>query len=217
MGTERKVRQEYLDALARRDDFPAHFTDDVVATFEGTDQRAEGREAAGQLILYVHQNAFGARMEPQLVGEMLKPLMSPPFFPPCQGQRRRCPSLTMSATARPRSAGTWFRPLAAHAGCLPAGQARRGERWPSRRLMTRSGDVAMRPCDLAHAQIRAVQVALPRNAPAGVPPTGLPEWAVQRQSAMLARRVLDARGSFRVLQLSYRRCGRRAMVQLTHS
>ena len=63
MGTERKVMQEYLDALARRDDFPAYFTDDVVATFEGTDQRAEGREAAGQLIRYVHQNAFDARME----------------------------------------------------------------------------------------------------------------------------------------------------------
>jgi steroid delta-isomerase-like uncharacterized protein len=63
MGTERKVMQEYLDALARRDDFPAYFTDDVVASFEGTDQRAEGREAAGQLIRYVHQNAFDARME----------------------------------------------------------------------------------------------------------------------------------------------------------
>jgi steroid delta-isomerase-like uncharacterized protein len=63
MGTERKVMQEYLDALARREDFPAYFTDDVVATFEGTDQRAEGREAAGQLIRYVHQNAFDARME----------------------------------------------------------------------------------------------------------------------------------------------------------
>jgi steroid delta-isomerase-like uncharacterized protein len=63
MGTDRKVMQEYLEALARRDDFPAYFTDDVVATFEGTDQRAEGREAAGQLIRYVHQNAFDARME----------------------------------------------------------------------------------------------------------------------------------------------------------
>ena len=63
MGTERKVMREYLDALARREDFPAYFTDDVVATFEGTDQRAEGREAAGQLIRYVHQNAFDARME----------------------------------------------------------------------------------------------------------------------------------------------------------
>ena len=38
-------------------------TEDVVATFEGTDQRAEGREAAGQLIRYVHEIAFDARPE----------------------------------------------------------------------------------------------------------------------------------------------------------
>jgi len=35
----------------------------VVATFEGTDQRADGREAAGQLIRYVHEGAFDARPE----------------------------------------------------------------------------------------------------------------------------------------------------------
>jgi predicted ester cyclase len=34
-----------------------------VATFEGTNQRAEGPEAAGQLIRYVRQSAFDARME----------------------------------------------------------------------------------------------------------------------------------------------------------
>ena len=63
MGTERQVMQDYLDALLKRADFPAYFTEDVVATFEGTDQRADGREAAGQLIRYVHQDAFDARME----------------------------------------------------------------------------------------------------------------------------------------------------------
>ena len=63
MGTERQVMQEYLDALVKRADFPSYFTEDVVATFEGTDQRAEGREAAGQLIRYVHEGAFDARME----------------------------------------------------------------------------------------------------------------------------------------------------------
>ena len=63
MGTERQVMQEYLDALVKRADFPSYFTGDVVATFEGTDQRAEGREAAGQLIRYVHEGAFDARME----------------------------------------------------------------------------------------------------------------------------------------------------------
>jgi steroid delta-isomerase-like uncharacterized protein len=63
MGTERKVIQDYLDALVKRVDYPAYFTDDVVATFEGTDQRATGREAAGQLIRYVHEGAFDARPE----------------------------------------------------------------------------------------------------------------------------------------------------------
>ena len=63
MGTERQVMQEYLDALVKRADFPSYFTEDVVATFEGTDQRADGREAAGQLIRYVHEGAFDARME----------------------------------------------------------------------------------------------------------------------------------------------------------
>jgi predicted ester cyclase len=63
MGTERQVMQDYLDALIKRADYPAFFTDDVVATFEGTDQRAEGREGAGQLIRYVHEIAFDARPE----------------------------------------------------------------------------------------------------------------------------------------------------------
>jgi len=63
MGAERKVMQEYIDALVKRAGYPVYFTDDVVATFEGTDQRAVGREAAGQLIRYVHEGAFDARPE----------------------------------------------------------------------------------------------------------------------------------------------------------
>jgi predicted ester cyclase len=63
MSTERQVMQDYLDALVKRADFPAYFTDDVVATFEGTDQRADGRDAAAQLIRYVHEGAFDAQME----------------------------------------------------------------------------------------------------------------------------------------------------------
>jgi predicted ester cyclase len=63
MRTERQVMQEYLDTLIKRADYPALFTDDVVATFVGTDQRAEGREAAGQLIRHVHEIAFDARPE----------------------------------------------------------------------------------------------------------------------------------------------------------
>ena len=63
MGKERQVMQDYLGALVKRADFPRYFTDDVVATFEGTDQRADGRDAAGQLIRYVHEGAFDALME----------------------------------------------------------------------------------------------------------------------------------------------------------
>ena len=63
MSTQRQVMQDYLDSLVKRGDFTAYFSDDVVASFEGTDQRADGREAAGQLIRYVHQGAFDARME----------------------------------------------------------------------------------------------------------------------------------------------------------
>jgi len=63
MGSERKVMQEYLDALGKRSDYTVYFTDDVVATLEGTDQRAVGREAAGQLIRYIHEGAFDARPE----------------------------------------------------------------------------------------------------------------------------------------------------------
>jgi predicted ester cyclase len=63
MSTERHVMQDYLDALVKRADYAAYFTDDVVTTFEGTDQRASGRDAAEQLIRYVHEVAFDARPE----------------------------------------------------------------------------------------------------------------------------------------------------------
>ena len=55
--------QDYLDALVKRAEFTSYFTEDVVATFEGTDQRANGRQAAGELIRYVHETAFDARPE----------------------------------------------------------------------------------------------------------------------------------------------------------
>ena len=63
MSTQRQAMQDYLDSLVKRADFTAYYTDDVVASFEGTDQRAAGRDAAGQLIRYVHEGAFDARME----------------------------------------------------------------------------------------------------------------------------------------------------------
>jgi steroid delta-isomerase-like uncharacterized protein len=63
MGSERQVMEDYLDALVKRADFPAYFADDIVASFEGTDQSAVGRDRAGQLIRYVHEIAFDARAE----------------------------------------------------------------------------------------------------------------------------------------------------------
>jgi hypothetical protein len=63
MGVERQVMQGYLEALAGRGDFPAYFTDDVIASFEGTDQAAVGRDRAGRLIRFVHESAFDARAE----------------------------------------------------------------------------------------------------------------------------------------------------------
>ncbi len=63
VDTERQVMQGYLDALVQRADFPAYFTDDVIASFEGTDQTAVGRDRAGRLIRFVHESAFDARAE----------------------------------------------------------------------------------------------------------------------------------------------------------
>jgi predicted ester cyclase len=63
MSAERQVMQEYIDTLVKRADFASYFTEDVVATFEGTDQRADGRQAAAELIRYVHEIAFDARPE----------------------------------------------------------------------------------------------------------------------------------------------------------
>jgi predicted ester cyclase len=55
--------QRYLDALIKRGEFSRYFTDDVAVTVAGTDQRAEGLEAAEQLIRFFHEKAFNARPE----------------------------------------------------------------------------------------------------------------------------------------------------------
>jgi predicted ester cyclase len=63
MAAERQLMQDYVDALVKRADFSRYYASDVVATVEGTDQRADGREAAEQMIRYLHQQAFDARPE----------------------------------------------------------------------------------------------------------------------------------------------------------
>ena len=62
-GTERQVMQDCLDTLVKRGDYPACLTGDVAVTIEGAGQRAGGREPAGQLIRYFHQQAFDPRPE----------------------------------------------------------------------------------------------------------------------------------------------------------
>ena len=64
MGAERQVMQGYLDALFKRaGDYSDYFADDVVASMEGTGQRAEGRQAVVQFIKNLHRGAFDAHAE----------------------------------------------------------------------------------------------------------------------------------------------------------
>ena len=63
MGAERQLMQDYVDALVKRADFSRYFADDIAVTIEGTDQRADGRAVAEQMIRYLHQQAFDARPE----------------------------------------------------------------------------------------------------------------------------------------------------------
>ena len=102
MSAERQVMQDYIDALVKRADFTSYFAEDVVATFEGTDQRADGRPAAGELIRYVHEIAFDARPE---VKNMLaltpanSPESSPPTAP-CESLTRLSTTCAMTGSAR---------------------------------------------------------------------------------------------------------------------
>lgn len=63
MSPQRQTMQNYLDALIERGDFSQYFTDDIVVTVEGTDQRADGRGPAEQLIRFFHEKAFDAHPE----------------------------------------------------------------------------------------------------------------------------------------------------------
>ena len=61
MGPERHVMQGYLDALFKRaGDYSDYFADDVVASMEGTGQRAEGRQAVAEFVRNLHRSAFDA-------------------------------------------------------------------------------------------------------------------------------------------------------------
>jgi len=55
--------ESYLEDLVGRGPYKRHFADDVVVSLVGTDQGAEGPDAAEAWINYLHQQAFEARPE----------------------------------------------------------------------------------------------------------------------------------------------------------
>ena len=63
MDDRRQMMHDYLDALAKRADYGRYFTDDVIMTAVGSDQRAVGREAAVRQMRDMHERAFDAHIE----------------------------------------------------------------------------------------------------------------------------------------------------------
>jgi ketosteroid isomerase-like protein len=59
---------EYLHALLNHGDFASHFSDDVVVTVEGTDQRFTGRNAARDWITAAH-SLGEIKLHKQFTGE----------------------------------------------------------------------------------------------------------------------------------------------------
>ena len=57
------MMEAYLGAFLARGEFDHFFADDVVFSIEGTPQRAEGRAAVRQALLFLHAVAFDARPE----------------------------------------------------------------------------------------------------------------------------------------------------------
>lgn len=54
--------QDYLQVLSELGPFDDFFTDDIVFSIVGTDQVAHGRQAAAQMIRYVHSAAFEVKL-----------------------------------------------------------------------------------------------------------------------------------------------------------
>ena len=115
MGTERQVLQDYVEALVKHADFSRYFADDVTVTIEGTDQRADGREAAEQLIRYLHEHAFDAHPvlknllvdegKAALEADFVAPILvsSPVFKLPAEQSGSRTRSSTTCAATRSAS------------------------------------------------------------------------------------------------------------------
>ena len=58
-----RTMEAYLEDLVGGGPYKRHFADDVVVTLVGSDQGAEGPDAAEAWIDYLHQEAFEARPE----------------------------------------------------------------------------------------------------------------------------------------------------------
>jgi predicted ester cyclase len=59
----RQTLEAYLEDLISRDPYRRYFSDEVVLTVMGQDQKPEGPDAVEQMIDYMHQQAFEARPE----------------------------------------------------------------------------------------------------------------------------------------------------------
>ncbi len=58
-----QTMEAYLEDLTGGGSYKRHFADDVVVVLVGSDQGAEGSDAAEAWINYLHQQAFEARPE----------------------------------------------------------------------------------------------------------------------------------------------------------
>ena len=61
--TTQRTMEAYLEDLVGGGPYKRHFADDVVVALVGTDQGAEGPDAAEAWINYLHRQAFEARPE----------------------------------------------------------------------------------------------------------------------------------------------------------
>ena len=71
IATTREVLDAYLERLLSFGDYSRHMSEDVSVTFVGTERAVRGRDAARQLIDFVHAQAFktAIRIKTTLCGE----------------------------------------------------------------------------------------------------------------------------------------------------
>jgi predicted ester cyclase len=65
----RETMESYVRALLERSDYGRFFADDIEVSIVGTDQKANGPEAAEQMIRFMHEVAFDA--QPELVNVLV--------------------------------------------------------------------------------------------------------------------------------------------------